>query len=1007
VPITTQAVLARTRDLPEPARTALAALAAVGGSAAAAWLTALGLDVEQASSAAVEAGLLRRRATADEQLYEIEAPSLCAELARALATPQLIAQLAGVLLALSDAPPHALLALASLADLPTQHALRSAAAGAARRAEARDLEIDALLGLGADPAAHSFTLLARLERLLRDAGRHDEHATVVAWLEAAADRDERIRALSLRRSAEQRARAGDKQAALQLAERALALAHDCHEPLLIAQALATRGAVQLFSADHAAAAVDLADARGRFSALETVDDREELARLDHNLGVVALYRGELEHAELCFRAALLAKRALGDRAGMRACLRNLGYTALRAERYAEAAEWLEQALALARSLRQKAGEAWSLVTLAEVEARRGEREKSDRHLAEIEALGPEVPAAVRADVALVRAELALAVADFRAFDAALGSLDAEACRSDAQVDASRLLLLSRAQLARAATEPAQLPAAVRTALAALRRARVAQLVSATQDAELTLRAAWQARAVRRAATRPVTAAVGGENRRLANEFIGALGTLPAAELPSAFARYLLAALGAERLFVLRFEGERLCHSWGIDMDGLGIAQPEQRVDVAALRGVLSRADYEPRPSPLGRGTRLLLVSEPRAEQPLQPTERLVAVAEQRFLPDAFAHVSAERARELNALLTLTARIALAAPAPTALPLAAADAGEPSRTENAPSSSTALPTSAPRHSFPNIVGTSRALRAALARLDAAIDSDLPLLLSGETGVGKELFARAVAESGARRGRPFVAVNCAAISSSLFEAEFFGHERGAFTGADRRRSGVFVQADTGVLLLDEIGELPLAQQAVLLRALETGRVRPLGAEREQAFDVRLIAASNRDLERAASEGSFRRDLLYRINVVEVRIPALRERAEDIEVLASHFLRAQGSALTISPQALALLRAYSWPGNVRELAHTMQRLSALHDHRIDVAQLPRQIRGARSRAIPARATPATIQDPKLEVLHTLSQTGGNISHAARVLGLTRHGLKKRMLRLGLRGPSRGDPS
>jgi two-component system response regulator HydG len=395
-----------------------------------------------------------------------------------------------------------------------------------------------------------------------------------------------------------------------------------------------------------------------------------------------------------------------------------------------------------------------------------------------------------------------------------------------------------------------------------------------------------------------------------------------------------------------------------------------------------------------------------ADAALQPAERLVAVAEQRFLPDAFAHVSAARARELNALLTLTARIALSAAAPR-VPLAAADASEPSRAQSAPSSSTALPTGAPRHSFPNIVGSSRALRAALARLDAAIDSDLPLLLSGETGVGKELFARAVAESGPRRGRPFVAVNCAAISSSLFEAEFFGHERGAFTGADRRRSGVFVQADTGVLLLDEIGELPLAQQAVLLRALETRRVRPLGAEREQNFDVRLIAASNRDLERAASEGSFRRDLLYRINVVEVRIPALRERAEDIEVLASHFLRAQGSALTISPQALALLRAYSWPGNVRELAHTMQRLSALHDQRIDVAQLPRQIRGARNRATPARANPPKIQDPKLEVLHTLSQTGGNISHAARVLGLTRHGLKKRMLRLGLRGPSQGNQS
>jgi transcriptional regulator with GAF, ATPase, and Fis domain len=426
------------------------------------------------------------------------------------------------------------------------------------------------------------------------------------------------------------------------------------------------------------------------------------------------------------------------------------------------------------------------------------------------------------------------------------------------------------------------------------------------------------------------------------------------------------------------------------MDGLGIAEPERRVDIAAARAALARDAAAVEPTADGRGARLWLGSQRVGMGEL----RWLALAEQRFLRDAFAGLRREQLQELTALLTLCGRLAIGSQ-PSA---AAASSGM--------ASSSALPTITPRHSFPGIIGSSRALRSALARLDAAIDSELPLLLTGETGVGKELFARAVAELGPRRGRPFVAVNCAAIAGGLFEAEFFGHERGAFTGAERRRSGVFMQADGGVLLLDEVGELPLSQQVALLRALETRRVRPLGADEERKFDVRLIAATNRDLEQAVAEGSFRRDLLYRINVLEVRIPALRERADDIEALAEHFLRAQGSRVSISAPALRAMAAYGWPGNVRELAHTVLRLSALHDQSIELAHLPRHIRAARSkpravrplRAVSERRAP---DDPREEVLQTLEQTGGNISHAARVLGLTRHGLKKRMLRLGLRRP------
>jgi len=786
--------------------------------------------------------------------------------------------------------------------------------------------------------------------------------------------------------------------------------------LLIAQALATRGAVQLFSSDHAGAGVDLGAARARFSELGTVDDPEELARLDHNLGVVALYRGELERAQECFRAALHAKQALGDSAGMRACLRNLGYAALRADQYDEAARWLDQAVALARSLRQAAGEAWSLVTLAEVEVRRGRPQQAERQLAEIDAIGSEVPLAVRADVALVRAELALGSHDERAFEAALAGLDAETCLADAQVDTSRLLLRARASQARA-RDPVALRAALRWAVGALRRARGAQLTLAVHDAERAVRSAWQSRREQRA-HRVVRTEVGISAAE--RSLIAALGVLPGAQVWSAFARYALHALGAERVFVLRFEHDQLCDVQGLDMDGLGIEDVRLRVNEAAAREALSAAQVDGGVRGWSRGpARVACVARTDACGSGGADVQHVALAEHRFLPNAFAQVAAQQLDQLRAMFTLTVRIAaqdaraaqqtrVGAPpmaahqVPGIQPSTAAEELAPS--EPRPTSSTALPTREPRHAFPDIVGSSRALRAALARLDAALDSELPLLLTGETGVGKELFARAVAELGPRRGRPFVALNCAAVAGGLFEAEFFGHERGAFTGADRRRSGVFVQADLGVLLLDEIGELPLAQQVALLRALETQRVRPLGAETERKFDVRLIAATNRDLERAVSEGAFRRDLLYRINVLEVRVPALRERVDDIEELALHFLRVHGSQLQIAPQALAALRAYAWPGNVRELAHTMQRLSALHETRIELAHLPRSVR---SKAVASRAPERAVSDPRAEVLQTLERTSGNISHAARVLGLTRHGLKKRMLRLGLRSPSRGETS
>jgi transcriptional regulator with PAS, ATPase and Fis domain len=317
--------------------------------------------------------------------------------------------------------------------------------------------------------------------------------------------------------------------------------------------------------------------------------------------------------------------------------------------------------------------------------------------------------------------------------------------------------------------------------------------------------------------------------------------------------------------------------------------------------------------------------------------------------------------------------------------------------------TALPLRVAARRFPAIVGKSRALEQALARLDAAIDSDLPVLVGGESGTGKELFARALHEQGRRARGPFVAVNCAAISDALFEAELFGHARGAFTGADRARVGLMSRAEGGTLFFDEIGELSAARQATLLRALETRRVRPVGSDDERDVDIRFVAATNRDLEVAVAEGAFRRDLLYRLNVIEIRVPALRDRRDDIAVLARHLLSAAGSRAEIAPGAMACIEAYDWPGNVRELEHLMQRLAATRTLRIERAHLPREVR--RAAAAEARSMPTAkdrAPDPRVEVERALRSAGGNITHAARALGLTRHGLKKRMLRLGLRVPS-----
>jgi len=243
-----------------------------------------------------------------------------------------------------------------------------------------------------------------------------------------------------------------------------------------------------------------------------------------------------------------------------------------------------------------------------------------------------------------------------------------------------------------------------------------------------------------------------------------------------------------------------------------------------------------------------------------------------------------------------------------------------------------------------LGNSAPMRALRDLLERIADADTPVLIGGETGTGKGLVARVIHMDSSRASGPFITVNCAAIPEALLESELFGHERGAFTGASASRKGLFAEADGGTLFLEESGDMPLPLQAKLLHVLEAQTIRPVGANRELAVDVRVLAATHRELHRAAAAGTFREDLFYRLDVVAVTLPALRHRREDLPELLAHFLRVQharhpeSKVEKFSPEALACLLRYDWPGNVRELLHLVERAVILgRASEVPVSDLP----------------------------------------------------------------------
>ncbi len=305
----------------------------------------------------------------------------------------------------------------------------------------------------------------------------------------------------------------------------------------------------------------------------------------------------------------------------------------------------------------------------------------------------------------------------------------------------------------------------------------------------------------------------------------------------------------------------------------------------------------------------------------------------------------------------------------------------------------------KYGLDNMVGSSAAMDRVFKMVRRAAPSSATVLLQGPNGTGKDLIAHAIHNLSPRAKGPFVAVNCGAIPENLIESELFGHEKGSFSGAVAQHIGSFESANHGTLFLDEVGELPLAMQVKLLRALENRSFTRVGGSQPVEVDIRVIAATNRDLKALVDAGGFRQDLFYRLNVIDIHLPALKDRVEDIPLLVSRFIKelsaANGGAVTgITPAAMKMLEAYSWPGNVRELRNTIEKMVVLSSGgQLDVADIPDEMRAPAAISLPIVATGTLAETEKAKILAALQSVGNNRSKAARVLGISRRTLYRKL--------------
>ena len=308
----------------------------------------------------------------------------------------------------------------------------------------------------------------------------------------------------------------------------------------------------------------------------------------------------------------------------------------------------------------------------------------------------------------------------------------------------------------------------------------------------------------------------------------------------------------------------------------------------------------------------------------------------------------------------------------------------------------------------IIGTSANIQDVLRMIARLKDTRTPVLITGESGTGKELVARAIHFRGTMAQTPFIAVDCGSLVPTLMESELFGYEKGAFTGATKTKAGLFKAADGGTIFLDEIGELPLEMQAKLLRVLQEKEVRPVGSNANVGVDVRVIAATNRDLEASYRQGTFRKDLYFRLNVVTVHLPALRDRRSDIPMLVHHFLDryAKGSPLQVTPAAMKSLLHYDWPGNVRELENCVARAVTLGDGQtMDVSDLPPAIRSEQQESAVGSmqdaasvSTTALAEMERMTILRVFEQANGDKALAGKMLGISRATLYRKLKRYNI---------
>ena len=317
-------------------------------------------------------------------------------------------------------------------------------------------------------------------------------------------------------------------------------------------------------------------------------------------------------------------------------------------------------------------------------------------------------------------------------------------------------------------------------------------------------------------------------------------------------------------------------------------------------------------------------------------------------------------------------------------------------------------------FTDIVGSGPAMEKVFRLVESALGSPITVLLQGETGSGKEIIARAIHFDGPRKDRPFVAVNCGAFTETLLESELFGYRKGAFTGANTDKRGLFEAADGGTIFLDEIGDTPLTMQVKLLRVLERGEFMPVGATEVHKVDTRVISATNKDLLAEVRATRFREDLYYRLSAFPIRVPPLRERREDIPLLVAHFLKRLAHKwgkreVTVAADAMECLVRYAWPGNVRELEHELERALTLAGDAptLSAGHFSERILSASSGAGHARLAGSLKQArdafEKDYIAHVLRIENGNVSHAARALGISRVMLQRKMKDFGLRSASR----